>query len=148
MDSKPCRQRLSPASTYEVFIRHQLLARRLTADYGSYALKLSIRDADWRSAQEAHWWEGFPINLALPSYYRSQGAAECLLGHRDGVVAGIALELYRQERGGYPESLNALVPRYLSEVPVDHITGAPMSLGYARSSCSAKTPEGRYVPTF
>jgi hypothetical protein len=30
------------ASTYEVFIRHYLLARRLTADYASYALKKTL----------------------------------------------------------------------------------------------------------
>jgi hypothetical protein len=92
-----------------------------TLDMAEANLKLALRDADW---QERRSWRDFPIDLMLPSMSRSQAAAERLLGHRDGVITGIALELYRQEHGKYPESLDALVPELLPEVPVDRITGA------------------------
>jgi hypothetical protein len=123
-----------------------------TLDLAEGNLRLALRDADWRSAQEAHWWIGFPINLALPAYHRSQGAAERLLGHRDGVVTGIALELYRQERRSYPESLNALVPVFLPEVPVDRITGRPVRYRLVEGrpllysvGADRKDDEGRYT---
>jgi hypothetical protein len=45
------------------------------------------------------------------------------LGRRDGIVTAIALELFRQVHGNYPENLNALVPELLPEIPVDRVTG-------------------------
>jgi hypothetical protein len=48
------------------------------------------------------------------------------LGHRDGVLTGIALELYRRQHGAYPNSLDALVPQFLPKVPADRITGEPV----------------------
>lgn len=40
--------------------------------------------------------------------------------------AGIAIEFYRRETGKIPSSLGALVPKYLSSVPIDPFTGNPM----------------------
>lgn len=54
------------------------------------------------------------------------------------IVAGIdqarvacALERWRRAEGGYPETLEALAPRFLAKVPHDVATGAP--LRYART---------------
>jgi hypothetical protein len=52
--------------------------------------------------------------------------AERSLGQRDGLVTGIALELYRRESGEYPKSLDALVPQFLPQIPSDRITGEPV----------------------
>ena len=95
-------------------------------DLAEANLKLALRNADWHRAQGPRSVGAFLINQMLPSFSSSHGAAERLLGHRDGVVTGIALELYRQEHGRYPESLNALVPEFIHEVPADRITGAPV----------------------
>ena len=38
----------------------------------------------------------------------------------------LALNRYKRDRGGYPEKLNALVPAYLPEVPVDVFSGNEM----------------------
>jgi hypothetical protein len=43
-----------------------------------------------------------------------------------GVRAVLALELYKEAHGAYPESLAAVVPEFLSEVPVDPYTGEPV----------------------
>jgi hypothetical protein len=40
--------------------------------------------------------------------------------------AGIAIELYRRERGELPATLDSLVPKYLPNVPVDPFTDSPM----------------------
>jgi len=45
---------------------------------------------------------------------------------RDAARVGLALELYRAEKGEYPDSLDALAPEYLSEVPPDEFTGKPL----------------------
>src|SRR5690349_19966834 len=39
---------------------------------------------------------------------------------------GLALEQYRRERGGDPETLQALVPDFLPELPVDMFSGKPL----------------------
>jgi hypothetical protein len=39
--------------------------------------------------------------------------------------AGLACRLYKNTNGRYPESLEALVPGHLSEVPIDPFTGKP-----------------------
>ncbi len=45
---------------------------------------------------------------------------------REGVLFGIALELYRREHSRYPETLDALTPKYLPELPIDRMTGEPL----------------------
>jgi hypothetical protein len=92
-------------------------------DLAEANLKLAIRDADWNDPKETSSKKQFPINVFLPAYYRTQAAAERLLGHRDGILTGIALELYQREHGTYPQNLDVLVPDYLAEVPVDRISG-------------------------
>ena len=48
-----------------------------------------------------------------------------------------ALERYRQAQGQYPETLDALVPRFVEQLPHDLIGGQPLK--YFR------TPSGRFV---
>jgi len=44
----------------------------------------------------------------------------------DVARVGIALELCHSEKGEYPDSLNALAPEFLGEVPPDPYTGKPL----------------------
>jgi hypothetical protein len=67
-----------------------------------------------------------PVAMLIPSLSRTQAGAERYLGHRDGVLTGLALEAYHRKHGTYPESLDALVPDLLPAVPTDRITGAPV----------------------
>lgn len=48
-------------------------------------------------------------------------------GRRDGALLGIALELYHREHNAWPKSLSELTPRWLPAVPVDRITGRPLT---------------------
>lgn len=43
----------------------------------------------------------------------------------EGLRAVVALELYRQAHGAYPESLESLVPEYVDSVPVDGYAAEP-----------------------
>ncbi len=113
-------------------------SRREVVEY--YDAMLGVADANFRRPmREADWSaykrmvSGAPRGVAyilgslsqLVSGWRggAQGHAERALGERDGLVVGIALELYRRKFGEYPAKLEELVPRYLPEVPADRITG-------------------------
>jgi hypothetical protein len=68
----------------------------------------------------------FPLMLLVPAMSNPQRNAELYMGHRDGIVTAIALELYRRAHGKHPESLDALTPALLPSVPVDRIIGEPV----------------------
>jgi hypothetical protein len=51
---------------------------------------------------------------------------ERILGHRDGILVAIALELFHRDTGRYPATLQELVTRWLPAVPADRITGEPV----------------------
>jgi hypothetical protein len=91
-------------------------------------LKLPMRDADWRAVQdELNTTAVLDSRRAigpLPDYRRVQETVERSLGRRDGLLVGIALEVFRREHSKYPETLSELVPQLLPEVPADRITGA------------------------
>lgn len=51
---------------------------------------------------------------------------EHVLGLRDGLITGFALEAFRRQRGHYPTALAELVPALLPQVPADRFTGEPV----------------------
>src|SRR5215467_1008630 len=103
-------------------------------DRAATNLKLPMRDADWSTEQDeltpSH--TGVVDSMSrkaigpIPAYWRVQETVERSLGRRDGLLVGIALEVFRREHGKYPESLSDLVPQLLPEVPADRITGEPV----------------------
>ena len=67
-----------------------------------------------------------PVTAMVSSLNHLGETAEDALGRRDGIVVGIALELYRRRHGEYPATLDALAPVLLPRVPVDRIAGGPL----------------------
>lgn len=67
-----------------------------------------------------------PIIIFFPSITAVSRTLQTQEGYRDGVLVGIALELYRREHGDWPDALSALSPTYLPSIPVDRLTGAPV----------------------
>lgn len=72
--------------------------------------------------------KNFIATLITPATASARKSYERSEGLRHGALIGIALELYRRDAGKWPESLDALVPRWIPELPVDPINGGP--LGY------------------
>jgi hypothetical protein len=69
----------------------------------------------------------WPVSLMTPSLNRAAVTAERLLAQREGLLIGIAMELYqRRHNGQYPPTLDALVPSMLPKVPEDRIVGGPV----------------------
>jgi hypothetical protein len=66
------------------------------------------------------------VLMLAPSLEATQKSAEHYLGHRDGVLVGLALEAYRRQHGEYPKSLDELTPLLLPAVPADRIDGEPV----------------------
>lgn len=63
------------------------------------------------------------VSLLTPAYDTILDRAVTSDAKRDGVLIGLALELYHREHNKWPESLAELSPRYLPKLPVDSITG-------------------------
>ena len=68
----------------------------------------------------------------VPNYQRACQATACNQTHVNQALIACALERYHLARGEYPETLDALVPQYLDEVPRDIIGGG--SLHYRRGA--------------
>jgi hypothetical protein len=90
--------------------------RVFAADHEIEAMKASALDR-WRYKM---------LISFTPRLFRAQQVAEQYFGHRDGVVVGIALELYHRRHAVYPSSLQTLVPDLLPAIPADRITGDPV----------------------
>jgi hypothetical protein len=68
----------------------------------------------------------FVLDLILPSLGRRTSLeGRCLVLVRLGCV-GLALEKFRTEGHGYPETLSQLAPNYLPESPLDPFRGGPL----------------------
>jgi hypothetical protein len=63
------------------------------------------------------------VRLMVPPYGAVRSRIAQYQGMREGVMAGLALELHHREHGQWPASLNELAPRWLPAIPVDRITG-------------------------
>jgi len=68
------------------------------------------------------------VRLLVPAYEKLRNKIATIEGERDGVLIGLALELYHRDRKSWPTTLDELSPRWLPAVPLDRITGQP--LGY------------------
>jgi len=84
-----------------------------------------------QSASEPTWQRGEPHRAVKAAMYAETALAGCVRADgRDARMLRlrfqVALEQYRRDHERLPESLDALVPEYLPEVPPDPFCGAPM----------------------
>jgi hypothetical protein len=95
--------------------------------------------ADINAAQNRH----AVAKIVVPGVRKAMAA----LAQSDAGVVGtravLALELHRAEVGDYPESLGALIPRYLRDAPLDVYTREP--LVYRVLKPDPQDPRRRYV---
>ena len=82
---------------------------------------------------------GFPpyrflAQMLLPAIVRAQTKFGFGQTRVNEAIVACALERYRLAEGRFPESLEALAPRFLQKVPHDLITGAPLKYRVAGDS--------------
>ena len=65
------------------------------------------------------------IIIAVPNHEGIRWSIDRSDGIRVALMAGIALERYRRDHGVWVESLEQLMPTYLTALPVDPFTGKP-----------------------
>jgi hypothetical protein len=66
------------------------------------------------------------LKMLLPNYqtaFLKEAALESIMMT---MRTGLACKLYKNKTGRYPENLEALLPEYLTEIPVDPFTGQPL----------------------
>ncbi|RMH23573.1 MAG: hypothetical protein D6693_11295 [Planctomycetota bacterium] len=66
------------------------------------------------------------VSQLAPAYWHVVNRGDEVGMRRDGTLVAIAMELYRQRHGVYPESLDALTPDLLPSVPRDIFDGSPV----------------------
>ncbi len=104
----------------------------------------------------------WPLAVLFPSLTRASVLGQLTTQERDATLVVIALDLYRRDHGAWPESLQALTPRYLPSVPPDRQDGKPLryrlvdgrpmlySLGIDRDDDDGREPlsggQGQYQP--
>lgn len=62
----------------------------------------------------------------IPREYSERWLVDRSDAKRTSLMAGIGLERYRRDHGVWPESLEQLLPKYLTELPIDPFTGKPV----------------------
>jgi hypothetical protein len=97
--------------------------------------RVPARDANWKNDDafvnecKASTRLGFKyvlLTLLTPPEQAVSADGERYLGHRDGVMTAIALEIYRRQHSDYPQNLDEMTPQFLPSVPADRITGDPI----------------------
>ncbi len=125
-----------PRRTRGEFARYFRARARQTALPCSAQTRPRFAEVDFRdpwARREVHFSPNGVGSLLLQAgveHFAAFGAARCAADARLEVTRTVlALAAYEEERGGLPESLDALVPDYLSEAPHDPFDGS--ALGYS-----------------
>jgi ABC-type transport system involved in multi-copper enzyme maturation permease subunit len=63
--------------------------------------------------------EQYLLRWFLPTLQRSQAKVRC-------TIVALAVERYRRAHGRWPDSLSALIPKFLEKVPIDLYDGQPL----------------------
>jgi hypothetical protein len=100
------------------------------------------------------------VGFFLASLEREANTCAHTQSSVDLARAACALERFRQASGGFPESLNALVPTYLSKIPHDVVNGQPLryrraeddtfllySVGWNGADDGGEPEPSRYFPS-
>ncbi len=75
------------------------------------------------------------VSMLLPAIQQVDIASERILVRRDLSKLALALRMHHMETGSFPADLNRLAPRYLPEVPSDHLSGQPLRYVPGEASC-------------
>jgi hypothetical protein len=128
---------LQPASVLVMGSRKELLEEfdRLM-DLNDAMIRVPLREADSDAPYEElrtlrsstlSRWRYAPILTLAPALNRPAELVERTLGVRDGLLVGLALEMYHRRHHRYPDDLAQLTPALLPAIPADRITGDPLN---------------------
>src|SRR5690606_9234408 len=79
-------------------------------------------------------WRYALAGMALPALIKSSDKFARAQVEIDLAVVACALERHRLQTGDYPDSLDALLPRFLSTLPADVVNGEPLKYGREEGS--------------
>ena len=113
------------------------LARREISPSVNHSMDLSFQDSYGAKGFSALLHHHMMANLELPGYAHVGEKVAFVQSEVDMAMLACALERYRLAQGQYPDTLNALVPRFAAALPHDIINGQPLK--YRR------TENGRFI---
>jgi hypothetical protein len=113
------------------------LARREISPSVNHSMDLSFQDSYGAKGFSALLHHHMMANLELPGYAHVGEKVAFVQSEVDMAMLACALERYRLAQGQYPDTLNALVPRFAAALPHDIINGQPLK--YRR------TESGRFI---
>jgi hypothetical protein len=79
------------------------------------------------------------VNLVTPQYAAILKTKARSAVNFEMTRTGIALQNYANATGSYPESLEALVPRYIPRVPVDPFSGRPIEYSHSENGWTLRS---------
>lgn len=85
---------------------------------------LDVNVGHWSAMEKLRY---LPVAILLPTLSTLRNSIETSRGMRDGVLVGIALEMYHREHSSWPKTLDELAPQWLPSIPTDRITGKPLA---------------------
>ncbi len=125
---------LSPLAMIHIASRKEIMNKldelnRITIEELEQPLWINAQSS--ADAQMKAWSYGdraryMPLRVLRHEYGYFKRDAEDFRGQKEGMLVGIALELYRREYGYWPKTLNDLTPGYLPSVPLDRLSGDPL----------------------
>ena len=122
---------VAPASLYIMASRGEIVAmyerfigqQEATLDQPLWEIEPNAMEQElegWSTIERTRY---LPITLLFPALSSIRLTIEAGRGMRDGVLVGIALELYHREHVAWPKTLDELATKYLPSVPVDRFNG-------------------------
>jgi hypothetical protein len=133
---------LSPTTTLSMPVLREVIADRqdmmsrfdAMMQHSETLLSLKKRDVQAYEAQHPSPWKTIEqdkfrylmVRMVVPDLDSLAWTCERMEVSRDGVLLGIALELFHRKEGRYPETLAELSPKYMAEIPVDPMNGEPL----------------------
>ena len=70
------------------------------------------------------------LSTAFPAYQQVRNAMDRLTGRKEGVIAALAIHRHMLANGEWPGGYEDLVPEFLSQAPIDEVTGGPLRFKY------------------
>ncbi len=119
---------VGPFATTAVRQAHAAYLRHMTAFIEISRLPVAEQSERFRAAAQALKEDPKAVfaRRILPSVERVMAARLRCQARLRCALIGLAAERYRQETGRWPDTLAALLPRYLAQVPADPYDGQPL----------------------
>ncbi len=87
-------------------------------------------DQTLTEASQSERFKYYLIDILFPGVESIRHAMEARMARRDAVELALAAYRFKKASGDWPTAANQLVPKYIESLPVDPLTGGPLSMAF------------------